>query len=387
MATKSNRKGTEWQPPRGVRFFERNDRPQPFFLQWRVEGQRKTLSFPDAAARELYARELVEQRGTHGTALFTFDPNEWRTWQTFKERAEGVDPLQILAEWKAGRSKATGSLTVQVAVEKFVTIKKAEKAWSEGRERQVDLHLERFYGHFGARPVRTLTTDEIRVWLQNLGVGQHATLHHLKTVSAFLKRAVVEGWGIEDNPCDRIKLGRIIEGDPEVIEIEMAQRFFEANRGQPFLPRLALEAFGGIRSSHAGRIVRECIDFDRRGIRLSARVHKVGMVDGKTRYRQGHPDNLWLWLERATDATWAMTPRDYTRAKREGWIRAGVTPTLEDHWTRNIWRHSFISYHRAAFENPPLTQRLAQHATAGQTEEYEGMATKQDAVAYFGIGG
>jgi len=53
-----------------------------------------------------------------------------------------------------------------------------------------------------------------------------------------------------------------------------------------------------------------------RGVRMAAGIHKTGQVDGKNRYRQGHPDNLWAWLNHAPETCWEMTFLNYREAKR-----------------------------------------------------------------------
>jgi len=83
----------------------------------------------------------------------------------------------------------------------------------------------------------------------------------------------------------------------------------------------------------------------------------------------------------------------YREEKRHAYIKANLRPAantsdkdqkkIRD--LRNIWRHSFISYHLAAYRNLSTTQYLAQHANTQTTEEYEGMADHKDALRYFMI--
>ena len=88
-----------------------------------------------------------------------------------------------------------------------------------------------------------------------------------------------------------------------------------------------------------------------------------------------------------------MTLLNYREEKRIAAIKSGIRPASnasgEDAKKigamRNVWRHSFISYHLAAFKNLPLTQYLAQHSNPQTTEEYEGMAKHDDALRYFMI--
>jgi len=165
------------------------------------------------------------------------------------------------------------------------------------------------------------------------------------------------------------------------------------NAAERLVGRVALEAFGGLRYTTAGEIGKDGIIFGARGIRMAANIHKSGEKDGRARYRQGLPDNVWKWLNHVPDTYWQMTLLNYREAKRYAWVRAELRPTAnltaEDAMTiealDNIWRHSFISYHLARYKAVPLTQYLAQHQSPRQAQEYEGLADETDAARYFMI--
>lgn len=173
-----------------------------------------------------------------------------------------------------------------------------------------------------------------------------------------------------------------------VLPLADAQRFFAVNRDEPGIGRVALEAFGGLRYSTAALTRKDDINFSRRGIAMPGTAHK----SGKRKYRQGHPDNLWAWLQHAPEACWNMTALQYREAKRMMLIRAGIRPATvttenreEVDRLKNVWRHSFASYHLAVHKNPPLTAYLMQHKHTSTTEIYEGMADEADGREYFAI--
>lgn len=211
---------------------------------------------------------------------------------------------------------------------------------------------------------------------------------HRKNVNTFLDRAVREGW-IPRNPCDAVLPPKIIEDDVHVISAREAFEFFKANRDARCIGRVALEAFGGVRYTTAGKLAKENVLLDSPGIRMLGRHHK----GGKTRFRQGQPDNLFLWLRHAPESCWAMTPLQYREEKRAAAIAGKLRPVAlvsdEDKAVaeriKNIWRHSFASYHLALFKTPTTTQYLMQHSSVRMTEVYEGVATEADARLYFGI--
>lgn len=168
---------------------------------------------------------------------------------------------------------------------------------------------------------------------------------------------------------------QVEEKDVSVIPINDAIRFFRANRDERVIGRIALEAFGGLRYSSAGRIQRENLNFEDRGIEIPGSIHK----SGKRKFRQGHPDCLWAWLEHAPVGCWSMTFLQYREEKREAFVRANVQ------FIKNIWRHSFASYMLAETKNLPLVSYLMQHKNTTTTGIYEGVATKADARRYLSI--
>jgi integrase len=154
------------------------------------------------------------------------------------------------------------------------------------------------------------------------------------------------------------------------MSIDDLQKLFSKNRDFPIVGRMALELWGGLRASSAERAQKEHFNFKEKGFELPGQKHK----SGKRKYRSGHPETLWKWLEHAGDRAWTeITEKNYDRLKGEAFIRAGVTNP------GNGLRHSFVSYHLACYKNPGLTQRLAQHRHFSTTEGYEGFATEADA--------
>ncbi|WP_043586736.1 tyrosine-type recombinase/integrase [Geminisphaera colitermitum] len=394
-----------WEPPRGIRYSYDDTRPNaPFYLHWRDEkGVRKAKGYPDEKAREIAAKDLADKRSKHGDVILTFDPAKWARYVEFQKIVgENVDPIVVAHEWRAskqGKPQAEG-LTVSKALERYFTLRDEEKSWGDDAKRHADKHLnKRFAAKFGSWRLNDVGTDDVREWLRDLKddkggvIGSHGIKDHRKNVKTFFDYCLRERWGAVENPVERIKPPKTDDGDPVVIPLRDAWDFFCANRDERVIGRIALEAFAGIRYTTAGAITKDAINFDGRGIRMAARIHKSGKKDGRTRYRQGHPSNLWDWLKHTPEKTWKMTPLNYREAKRYASIRADLRPienaSEEDaakiEGLRNIWRHSFISYHLARFRTPALTQYLAQHQSPKTTEEYEGMADHDDAARYFMI--
>ncbi|MDF9827503.1 site-specific recombinase XerD [Ereboglobus sp. PH5-5] len=395
------KRSREWVPPRGMRYSFRPERKSaPFYLHWRKNGKETALGFKDKASREIKARSLAEARDAHGSEVLTFDPVLWRKYREFQAIVgEGVDPVIVAHEWKKSKQGTARieSLVLTDAVTKYFALRKSEQSWGRDAERHAEKHLKRLCDEHGAKRLSELSREEVREWMDGLvddegnPIGPYSKKDHLKHVRTFFDYALRERWGAVENPCLLIKPPKTEDGDPVVIPLRDAFEFFKANRDERVVGRVALEAFGGIRYTTAGLIQKDAVNFENKGLRLVARIHKTGKKDGRTRYRQGHPDNLWTWLAHTPESTWAMSALNYREGKRHAGIRAGIRPSDTSdaenqeriRGLRNVWRHSFISYHLAAFKNTPLTQYLAQHSNPKTTEEYEGVADQTDAARYF----
>lgn len=334
--------------------------------------------------------------------MLTFDSGRWGRYCEFQKIVgDDIDPVVVAHEWRAskqGTPKIVG-MTLADAVKKYLLLRDDEKSWGDDAKRHAKKQLSRLVDKFGEVRLNAVGTEELRGWLRDLkddtgkGLSACSIKDHRKNVNTFFDYCLREQWGALENPCARIKPPKLDDGDPVVIPIRDAFEFFKANRAEPVIGRVALEAFAGVRYTTAGKIEADAINFDGRGVRMAAAIHKSGKKDGRARYRQGHPDCLWKWLEHTPEKTWAMTALQYREAKRFASIRAGLRPftieSAEDRekmdGLRNVWRHSFISYHLARFKSLPLTQYLAQHSSPKTTEEYEGIADQNDAARYFAI--
>src|SRR5688572_4273349 len=80
-----------WAPPRGIRLLEFRDRPkQPYAVQWRVAGARKTKTFPTKEAQLGFAKALAGDLKTNGLSALRLNADEARDWRAFRALV-GVD--------------------------------------------------------------------------------------------------------------------------------------------------------------------------------------------------------------------------------------------------------------------------------------------------------
>lgn len=363
----------------GIRRQHRPGRPLPFLLGWTEGGKRKWQSYSTEEERSDAEKKLLEKREEFGKEVLSFDPREWRTWLAFKAKIGEADPMQVAHEWLAGRGGTTSTLTVAEAVTKYLA-HRSDGNLSEDTRRHFKKHLQdRFAATHGAMNLHEVAADTIRKWLKSLRHPRTAkpmepvTLrHHRKDVNTFLEWCVAEGL-IMRNPCASVAVPEVIEEDVELMPVADTQRLFELNAGRRVIYRIALEAFGFLRASSAGRISKADINFKTRGLRMPGAQHK----SRKTKFRQGHPDNLWAWIEGAPDEVWDMQWWEYRNEKRVAFEVAGLGGS------DNRLRKTCLSAHLAWLKNQPLTSYLAQHRHTSTTEIYLGVMDEMDGERHF----
>jgi hypothetical protein len=375
-----------WTPPKGIYYELNRKRPSaPFMLRWKEnDGSPKSQSFATEEDRESKAKALADVRREHGNEILNFDPREWRRWLQFKELVGDVDPLDVYREWMAGRADAGrggGTTTVANAVSLYMAYRKEGKLAADTL-RHFKKHLQdRFGAVFADSRVRDITPQAISNWLKGLthprtGEPMDAVTrkHHRKDVNTFFDYCVSQGWAPR-NPCELVAVPAIEEEDVVLMAVDDGRRLFEKNAKERVVGRLALEAFGFLRASSAGRIQREHINFEERGIRMPGAQHK----SQKTKFRQGHPDNLWEWLKRAPDDCWTMQWWEYRNEKALAFARADLSGS------DNRLRKTCLSAHLAWLKNQPLTSYLAQHRHQSTTDIYLGVMLERDGQAWFQI--
>lgn len=169
------------------------------------------------------------------------------------------------------------------------------------------------------------------------------------------------------------------------------------NRDALCIGRLAFEAFGGARYTTAARLRHRHIQWEDQGIEMPGYLHK----SGERHFVQGWPANLWAWMKHAPDACWDLSARQYADLKREAFVRAGFkppepSPEEKHEWTReqlaafeamrNVLRHSFGTYHLAAYRKPSETLELmTKTSLRSLNRDYRGRATQASALEYFSI--
>jgi integrase len=367
--------------PRGVTIGKwTNPRPKPFFI--RHGKPRTTDSFATEEQRNEFAEErFIREHSEETQKLQDFSLAGWREFQQFRART-GFAPLtDIELVWNQTRGTLHLDLTVGSAVTRYLEFRDGENLAADS-VRHTRTILERFAAQLGSRKIAEIKPDHIRDWLSSLQsrlrLSSTTLRHHRKDVNTFFGRAMREGWVLK-NPCDAVIPPKLTANEEiAVLALHEAFQLFKANVGHGVVSKLALEAFAGLRCSSAARLKKQELDFAERGISLPGHKHK----SGKRHYVDGFPPNLWEWLTAAQDGALSFTKLStYNMHKGQAFLRANVANP------GNVLRHSFCTFHLAAFKDAAKTAVLLTHRNPAMLyQHYKGRGVTESAgLAYFSI--
>jgi site-specific recombinase XerC len=400
--------------PRGMWYESRTgDKRLPCVARWRnPDGTKTGRSFAEPVARAIFAASWAKQREEYGKAAAFVDGSKVETWTEFERLIPNVHPLTVAREWLEWRG-TDSALAVADAWKAFNEDQEKRKLSGDTHSHR-RLHGQRICAALGSKMAASVKTEDLDTWLAGLKnpdtgqpMGAKSKTHHLKTVRHFFEW-LKDRRKVPHNPADAVTPPEATEIDPQtgtprhkdvnVLPVDQARALFEANRDSICVGRLALEFFGGLRNSSAGRLRAEDIDWQHQGITLPGPLHK----SGKRHYVEGWPANLWAWMKHAKEACWALEKREYAEEKRAAFVRAGLKPPAPSpaeqnrKWTveelakfeamKNVARHSFATYHLAAFKDAKLTAYLlTKTSLQSLNNDYRGRATTAAGEAYFAI--
>jgi hypothetical protein len=370
---------------RGVRKLKpRADRPKPFGVSWRVDGAVKSEWFAREGDRDRRYEALVRerQRGGTRTSLSSREASEWLAFKAMI--GVGVDWRDVVAGWKA-HQQALGisscDLTVKQACEQYMA--KQEELFRAGSLAPDTIRHKRqkigtlFAEAFGASRLDQVRGADLEEWItEDLGFENADTINtyrkHLKALFGFFSKQVPR------NPADDVETRDASVETVSILSVRDTARLFAyaLKHRRVVLGRLALETFVGLRFGSGQRVEKTDINFADKGILLPAKKIKTG----RRHYIDGLPENLWPWLEATTPDCWTLTPSEWMHQKSELFAKAEVPHP------RNCLRHSFATYHVAAYKNPGMTATILCHTNQAKLwSNYNGNATQAFGRLFFSI--
>lgn len=364
-----------------VRKLFRPDRASPYLVQWGCGKERKTESYASATDRNRRYNELIKELGSNRRDLVMTKAQigEYFAFKAAIKDTHWVDVVSGWREYVISKGRSVSTLTVDDAVNRFrqlvdQRLERGELAAGTACQKRQKAAL--FARSFRGRLMSEVTTRQIEKWLEDHAGSVPGTYNsYRKHIAAFFEEFRKE---VRPNPVEEVETRDDYIDKVEVLSPEETARLFGyALQNHPdALGRLALEAFMGLRFGSAFRLEKTDINFAEKGIMLPRHIVKTR----RRFYVDGMPDNMWTWVARTNDACWTMENNQWMHMKSRLFTKAGVPHP------RNCLRHSFATYHVAAFKNPGLTSAILCHRNQQKLwQHYNGVATQAAGRLYFSI--
>lgn len=207
---------------------------------------------------------------------------------------------------------------------------------------------------------------------------------YLRVLHGFFKFCMSQ-YRVDRNPAKDVYLdaGELDQGEVEAYTVEEAARIMAAaakhEQAARIVPALAIGFFAGLRPSEVQGLTWENVSMEQMQIRVTPATAKRR----RQRYVEIKP-NLLAWLRPYAKAAGPVSPAKIT-CRRD---RAEVLKSAEvDRWLHDGLRHSFGTYHLAAFNDANATALQMGHR--GNTDlvfqHYRKLVTQAEALKFWEI--
>ena len=337
--------------------------------------QRKRKFFTSESAANEAASSVKRIYQHHGSTGLNFDPVKWRRYQFFE------------------RTLQLKGASLEQAVEHY--LKAPPDAPTEYLEAVIGLFLDHKEGKVTRRWHRTLVTRLFRFHRShpNLRIGD-ITPQHIEAFMAKwpgtesranIRRMLYEffGWAklhghAKVNVVELVPVPRVVREEVEIMpptHAALLLRYCAENRPE-LVPFVALRMFAGLRTTSAERI-----DWSEVKVGESLELPAVKVKTGRRLFLTGHPPVLWDWLRPHAKPSGRIARTHYNVEV------TAIARELGLPFPKNVCRHSFATYHLAAFRNLSETVLLLGHRSSPRLlwEHYNGRASKDEGAAWFAL--
>ncbi len=340
-----------------------------------VDGKRVRHFFATRDAADAYLHELRVKNENLGTKAAGINPKLHVMAVECSERLKpygqtiaGATEFYIRHADAARRSCKIEELTAMM-----LNVKKADGK-SASYLRSMTAIFNRFNKSFAGRLVSEINAAEIDDWLRAIPLEPLTRNNHRRVLFTLFKYARLRRYCTE-NPVLETTKAKIKSKPVEMLTPEQTRQLLES--ADPTIrPVLAIGAFAGLRPAEITRLDWREVQLDRGFIEVTAAKSKTA-----SRRLVTILPNLKAWLEPAAKQNGPVYPvngRKLTDAARNS---AG----LKD-WPSNALRHSYASYHLAAYQNAAaLALSLGHTTTSVLFAFYREVVRPEDAAAYWSI--
>lgn len=305
--------------------------------------------------------------------------------------------LEVVKLFLKGKSKeAVKKVTIGVAYEEYVRTFSANqnaqlhclahrvKPWvyAFGVERYLSaVTIEEFDRYTSS--LKKMTWKDGKIVKSRENISTRTRNGVISYCGSFMRWCVEKGY-IAENPLAKAKTEAIAYEEPDYASVESVKRLFEELKSfghKKMIAYAALSFFCGIRAAEIERMAQ-----DPNAFVLEDDTIRISTPKGYTRGIMPRIikvlPNAKAWLL-YSDAPHVIYEGAMISSVRETMLRLMKKNGIP--FSRNDGRHSFITYHVAAFQDPAKTEALAGTSGRMRAHHYMGLATVAQGKEYFNI--
>lgn len=236
--------------------------------------------------------------------------------------------------------------------------------------------LARFEGDHGEWMACDVSSEVAGDWLHDIELSS-TSVNHFRAALCQLFNFALKIKVVEENPILVIDKLKGVPGEVGILTPTQAADLLTHSPTE-ILPAVAIGLFAGLRRSEISRLDWEQVDFEQGHIEVKAK-------NTKSAARRLVPmrESLRAWLSINPQRIGPVMPSEMVYRSRLDDARkaAGIAE-----WPHNALRHSFASYHLAAFENAPaLAGEMGHGSTKMIFEHYRALVTPAKGKAFWKI--
>jgi integrase len=256
-----------------------------------------------------------------------------------KLAAEGHTLRNATAFFLDNLRKVNSSCSIETAAAELLAARKTDGC-SKRYLDDLRVRLNRFAADFKDQPLAAISARDIDDWLRALvvcGVTRNSFRRRLSTLFGYAKK---RGYAVS-NPIEDVERAKEQSPTVGILSPAETQRLLE-NAQPEMVPFWAIGAFAGLRTIEVQRLSWEEVDLPRGFIEVKATKSKTA-----ARRLVTIQANLQRWLLPFRQSSGPVSPTNFQVRAKEDRDHA----ELGRPWPNNALRHSFASYHLAAFKD------------------------------------
>lgn len=347
------------------------NRKSPFLVVFRINNQRVSRFFETEAERDAFIEKHTFLDDNGMKAMMGLSKQETIDIAVIKSLKKDDVSFRDIWEFWAKHNKAQEMLTVWEACDRYVKDLKEQKR-DKNHITRVKRILEQFCEHFENALVEHVSRVELENWVKKLPYSGQTKENYksiVRTAWSFFERNEF----VSKNVAKKLKTEKVIMGEIGILTVDEAEKLLRVNEtvDPEICGLMALGLFAGMRTSAIARLDYDEIKFADKQIVTPAHKTKIK----KRNIIEKLPDNFWAWMAKTPETAFGWSERKLKKRREMAYRRAGLIVTAEDvkrlakqgieaqtkFPPHNAFRHSFASYHVAAFDNFYITAKIMSH--------------------------